>query len=146
MDDYQRRYPARGCALTMGLIIVGVFALAMILTLVVEQGCENVGESWLPTYPNAEVVSERYTFLQIYGIGTTQRSLYSPDDHTDVRRWYNDQQNAASREGVGRGSAQFVARINEAEDGGTTIDIYFECAPELDLSPFGIGRGGGTSS
>lgn len=142
IPEHTRAYTLKGCALTFVLIMAGITALTILATLGFDKACSDAGKTWLPTYPGAELVEESYSFLRMFGIGTSRRVLFSSDDYLDVRRWYQDSDIENSRNNASRGGATFNVLAQEANGGGTDIIITFECAKELDLSPFGIGRGG----
>lgn len=144
IPEHTQAYSLKGCLTIFALIMLGIVVLVVGATLGFDQACVSAGETWLPGYPGAELVEERYSFLRMFGAGTSRRVLYTPDDELTVRRWYQESDNANSANNASRGGASFRVQLQEAAGGGTNIIMHFECAKELDLSPFGIGRGGGS--
>lgn len=132
----------RGCLLTLGLIMVGIFALIVLTNAAFDHQCRTGAENWLPAYPGSEVISEDYTFLQMWGIGTSQQVLFSEDDVDTVDDWYRAWNRQQAAEGASRGGARMVWDVDEADNGGTTIVLFSQCAESLDLSPLGIGNAG----
>jgi len=140
-EGAQVRSP-RGCLVTLALIMVGIFVLIVLVNVAVDNACARGAQNWLPAYPGSEVVSEDYTFLRLWGIGTSQQVLYSEDDVETVDDWYRAWNRQKGAEFASRGGAQMVWDVEEADNGGTTITLFSTCAEELDLSPLGIGNAG----
>lgn len=129
----------RSYLLALMFISLGICGLTLATTYFYDSACRAGANNWLPVYPNAQMVEESYSFLTMHGIGITQREFYTEDYYLDVRRWYQDQNTIAGREHKTRGGSSMRYRATEIESGGTRIQLFSECAKELDLSEFGIG-------
>lgn len=132
----------KGCLVSISLILVGIVALVLLVNALVDNACARGARNWLPYYPGAEVISEDYTFVRMWGIGTSQQVLYSTDDLDTVEDWYQDWNRQQGLAFADRGGAQMAWNVDEADSGGTTITLRSQCARSLDLSPIGIGNAG----
>lgn len=144
IPEHTQQYTWRNCLMVFVGIGVGIFVLAALLTLLIDNTCATAGRNWLPEYPGAQFQQENYSFLRVYGVGTTSRVFITDDDRLDVRRWYLDQDNSNALNGKGKGGATMRWQVAENDNRTSTITLTSECARELDLSPFGIGNGGTT--
>lgn len=142
IPEHTTPYSWRGCLFTMVAIVVGIFACSLTVNVVVDGACVDGATTWLPDYPEAALIEESYTFIRMWGIGTSRRVLFTEDDVLDVRSWYRQSDTENSRANARRGGANVNWRADEAEGGGTVITLVSQCARELDLSVFGLGGGG----
>jgi hypothetical protein len=124
--DEFRRTP-RTFFLTIVIIIVGSLICTGVFTMTIDTVCQRNAAEWIPLYPNAEVVAENKTFLNAFGVGVTQTTLYSPDNVNEVREWYMDtrRSNEANPTNL---LATMRYSVSEVEEGGSTIFLYSECA------------------
>ncbi|GAB4511999.1 MAG: hypothetical protein OHK0046_10880 [Anaerolineae bacterium] len=131
----------RGWLASLVLIGLGIFILSVLWTLFIDSRCVAGANTWLPDYPDAAEVSSEYTFLRMYGIGSSTRVLVTQDDPDTVEDWYraSDRQNGFNS--ASRGGAFTRWRVAETPGGGTEITLASQCASNLDLSPLGLGRG-----
>ncbi len=120
-------YSLRSCMLSILLIFVGIFLCVSVVFVVADTSCRNNTAMWIPMYPDAEVVEERKTFLNTFGMGVTQVTLSTPDDPNTVRKWYLDTraQNEANPTNL---LATMRYLVREGENGGSTIILSSECA------------------
>jgi hypothetical protein len=145
MDAGERyQYSYRGCFVSMLLIIVAVFVIMTLIMLRTDYVCTRQAGLWTHVYPGATVVEESYSYLQMWGIGDSVRVLTSDEAATRVRMWYVDQDTEVSK-ATGKSRigtlGTFATRISDNPDGSLIVQS-FECVPEFDFSPYGIGGGG----
>lgn len=112
------------------VIIVGTFVCLGVLSFYVDSTCVSEAETWIPLYPNAEVVSERYTGMRPFGMGSTNLQLLTPDDILEVRRFYQESRAGLDPAKANSGLASVLFNLREAEGGGTLITLTSECASE----------------
>jgi hypothetical protein len=124
--DQYRRSP-RGCLMTMVIIVLGTFVCLGIIVFTTNTVCQQNAQLWIPPYPNSQVVAENKTFLTAFGVGITQVTLSSPDEPDVVREWYlqTRRSNDANPTNL---LATMNYRINDGENGGSSISLYSECA------------------
>ena len=121
------------------IFMIGVFfaitACGLFVYIGYDVSCHNDANTWLPDYPDAEFVSEEYTFFRAWGIGETNRTLYSPDPVVTVRQWYiNNNIRLADETGQRSDNSLALLRyfVRESEDReGSTIVLYSECASDI---------------
>lgn len=144
IPEHTSGYSLKKLVVSLVLIAIGVFVMAVLITLGADALCVRDSTRWLPPYPGSEIVEERFTFLRMWGVGQTTQVLYTADNINTVRQWYFEQDTENSRGGNARGGLATVNwQLSEPEDReGTVITLQSSCAHELDLSPFGISRAG----
>jgi hypothetical protein len=104
-------------SICLGSIIVGADMI-----------CKSNVETWLPYYPNAEVVSIEHDFIRARAMGETWVVLSSPDDPETVRQFYRDNTLALMRAETLRGWAITDWRVEADPDGeGSIIRLYSLC-------------------
>lgn len=113
--------------LSILLIFVGIFVCISIIFVIADTSCRSQTAAWMPMYPDAEVVEERKTFLNTFGIGVTQVTLSTPDDPNTVRKWYLDTR-ARNEANPTNLLATMRYLVREGENGGSTIILSSECA------------------
>ncbi|MFP4322930.1 MAG: hypothetical protein ACLFTK_10800 [Anaerolineales bacterium] len=98
-------------------------------TVFIDQTCISQTRTYMPLYPNAEVVSEEYTYFRPFGIGETRVIMRTADAEGAVRRWYREIRREAYREtGEGMpGLAQIRMGVIEADESGTTLSLNSFC-------------------
>jgi hypothetical protein len=123
----------RGCLISSVVILLGITLLIVGIYVAVDASCVASAENWLPDYPGSTFVEQDYSWLRAFGIGETQRILYSTDEVEQVRLWYYRRDIAKGEAGESRAGG--VAALNWAmtahPDGGTTIILSSVCAREL---------------
>ncbi len=111
------------------LIIAGVFVCVSVTTFYIDAKCASDISRWLPTYPNAEVVSVEHDFFRPLAMGETTMILWSSDDATTIRSWHTDTLLSVENENPNRGMVSVNWRVvPDQENGGSTIRMYSECA------------------
>lgn len=138
MNPAERELGSRGCAISLVIIPVMLFACGFSIFAMVTLHCVDESGRWIIDYPDSEVVSQEHDWLVEWGIGTTSRVLYTPDPPGVVRAWYSGaivekiEQTGDTR---GSGVAQIpFPFITEADDGeGTMIFLTCRCAPTLKM-------------
>lgn len=124
-DRFQ--YTPRIVILTLFLFCGGTLLCTGIFYLGLDFVCVNDAQTWIPPYPDAEVVSEDYNFLRPFGVGITQIQLYTTDARQDIVSWYGQ-----ARSGLGINATSLATMnytISEADDGeGHIISLSSECA------------------
>lgn len=118
----------RGTVIGAGLILVGIAVLLTIVIGLIDQRCAADTDRWMPLYPGAEIVSQRYTFLRARGMGETQMTLRTPDDQQTVSNWYMQHTQSEANIDPDRGLATTSVRVVEHPDGGAQISLFSECA------------------
>ncbi|TVR24389.1 MAG: hypothetical protein EA396_01480 [Anaerolineaceae bacterium] len=76
--------PLVGCFIIFLVMICSVSSFV----LVGDQMCRNELNSYLPPYPDAELIYTDYNFIRPFGIGQTVKQYYSEDDPITIRAWY----------------------------------------------------------
>lgn len=117
--------------LTLTLITVGIILCIVAVLGIVDQGCVDAANDWIPYYPNATIIKEEYTYLRPFGIGNTSVELRSPDSRSTVFRWYIDHISEVSKE---QSRSQLIAeldwQVTENADGTSTIMLSSFCFSE----------------
>ncbi|MEQ8672229.1 MAG: hypothetical protein RLP44_01265 [Aggregatilineales bacterium] len=129
-EGAQSGYSLRGCFTMVVVFLVGItFCMGSVL-IAADVSCVSNASTWLPEYPDAELVSQDYTMVRAFGIGETTRILYTEEDLGVVRRWYQDTITDLAVEGKSRvGVARSNWRVTEPEDGnGSLIILAQDCA------------------
>ncbi|HRF95312.1 MAG TPA: hypothetical protein PLZ51_08955 [Aggregatilineales bacterium] len=133
---HESTYTTRGCLIVLVMIFIGIFACGGIFYVAVDTSCIGDADLWLIDYPNSRLEQETYSFLRAFGIGRTQRVLYSPDPINAVRGWYMARDKRLIEEGnvKNRGYARVTYLLDVAPDNkGTTIALVSTCANELSI-------------
>jgi len=133
---HESRYTTRGCFLGMLMIILGIIGCGSIFFVAVDSSCVSDADLWLVDYPNSRLEYETYTFLRPFGIGRTQRVLFSPDPINAVRAWYMDRDRRLIEANniKNRNYARLAYLLDTAPDGeGTIIALVSTCANELSI-------------
>lgn len=120
----------RGCIRTflpIFMIIGGIIACSIGMTVLADVVCYSNASTWIPYYPNAEVVSESYTLFRPFGMGRTRVVLRSDDSSTVVGKWYYDY-----RREQGLMPSNMLASVNyhvqPQPEGGVRISLSSSCA------------------
>lgn len=132
---HNRERPLQSTLLSILLIFVGIIACCLSLFVGVDWACHRDINTWMPIYPNSELVAQEYNFVRPRAMGITS-ATYTTSDATDVvRRWYTTYRReltsglAASGETVARGLAATRYQVVENLEGdGTLVIQYSECA------------------
>lgn len=126
----------RGC---LGFLMASIIGISLCTVTVyggVEYSCNRDAKEWLVDYPDADLVSEEYSWLRAFGIGRTVRTLYTPDSKNDVIRWYAQHSRELTDQGKtqGDGFARIGWQYITGPDGeGTTIQLSSDCASDMEL-------------
>lgn len=123
-------YSVRGCLSMFLVFAVGSLLCMGSVMVAADIGCVNNANTWLPDYPDAELVRQDYTMLRAFGLGETTRILYSTEELGVVRRWYQDTTTQLAVDGKTRvGVARANWRVTEPDDGnGALIILSQDCA------------------
>jgi hypothetical protein len=116
--------------LVMLVIVIGTFACLGALVLFVDTTCANEAATWIPLYPDAEIVRVNHTGMRPFGMGSTVMQLYTPDDIMAVRTFYREQRAGLDPAKANSGLASMLFNLQEADGGGTQIVLTSECASE----------------
>ena len=107
---------AMGCV-CLGTMVLGADAI-----------CKSHVETWLPYYPNAEVMSIEHDFIRARAMGETWVVLSSPDEAETVRQFYRDNIITLMQAETPRGWAITDWRVEDDTDGeGSIIRLYSLC-------------------
>lgn len=126
----------RGCLLFLVISLIGVFLCVIVVYAGAEYACERDAKRWLVDYPGSQLVEEEYSWLRPFGIGRTVRTLYTTDARVDVSRWYTEHSIELDQEGKSLEDSYPTMRwrlTNVPDDGGTSIQLFSECALDLVL-------------
>ena len=111
------------------LITLGIFVCISVTVFGLDVACYRDTTTWLPVYPNAEVVSSSYNMFRPWAMGRTEMVLHSKDDFVTVNGWYVDQMRAINDVNADRGIATTDYSIRrDSEGSGTTIYLSSTCA------------------
>ncbi|MDX1992326.1 MAG: hypothetical protein SF029_08055 [bacterium] len=122
----------QGCLISSVVILLGIVVLIVGIYIAIDASCVASAEDWLPDYPGSTFVEQDYSWLRAFGIGETQRILYSSDEVEQVRRWYFERDLAKGNAGASRGGVAALGWAMTAHpDDGTTIILSSVCAREL---------------
>jgi hypothetical protein len=128
--ERETNYGIKGCLLVVGMMIVSVFMCIFLIYVSVDISCVNNAGKWMIDYPGAELIEETYSGIRPFGIGFTQRTIYTTDDLNDVRSWYlaNDRQLNDGGEAITGGMGRMGRSYRAAPGGGTNIELSQECS------------------
>jgi hypothetical protein len=131
--EIETSYGGKGCFLAVIMIIVGVFACSFSIYAAVDISCVNDAGQWMVDYPGAELIEEAYTGIRPFGIGYTERNLYTTDTLNDVRSWYVEKYRQLDLDGkvMNGGIGRMGFHYSAAADGGTNIRLSQECTSEM---------------
>lgn len=128
----------RRLMLSLMLIVVGIAVLAVLLLAAIDYQCGSEIDRWLPIYPGAVLLEETHDYFRPRAMGRTNAEYYTPDDRDAVLRWYSEyrrnltsgQYNEANPNArlESRSVATVRYTVRAADDGGTIIITYSECA------------------
>lgn len=135
---HRKQGGCRRLLMSTSAIILCIIACSVVTFLGIDARCNYDIETWLPVYPDAEVVSVDYDFLRARGMGETTLVLYTPDDSNTVRTWYTNYRRELTRGEQGAnpnramgGIAETRRSITDAPDApGTLITLFSKCADE----------------
>ncbi|MEQ8674545.1 MAG: hypothetical protein RLP44_11330 [Aggregatilineales bacterium] len=130
---YKRVYTWRMWVAFM-VIIFAIFCICGATVYVgLDVSCYNDAQKWLPDYPDAELLSEDYTFIRAFGVGETTRILFTTDDEDTVEDWYFNRDQTTNATGARRDDGIGFMRwtVREAGWGGTQIVLYSECSSDI---------------
>src|SRR5687768_8558084 len=102
MSHEGRHYSLGSCLTTVIIILVIIFACSTSLIVVVDTNCASKAQTWIPPYPNGQIVRENHNFLRLFGMGVSERIMTSPDDPQTIQTWYNEDRRGVSAAGFGR--------------------------------------------
>lgn len=130
MAELEER-PQVGCSGTIRvviIIIIGIFLCSGGMFFAVDSRCVSLASTWIPVYPNSELVFETHEYLRPFGAGQTRAQYSSPDDITTVRQWYIDHRSELGLFNDGQ-IANFRYSVSEATDKtGSMITLISRCA------------------
>ncbi len=120
------RKPPSFIPLFLILVFVSVTCIGGILAAAGFQ-CSSDIETWVPYYPNSELVSHQYDLIpRVLGTGVT--TLASPDDVETVKQFYRDHMIETLQSGRNRGLASTDWQVRENPDGdGAQIILFSSC-------------------
>jgi hypothetical protein len=127
VDHETFRYTPRIVLMTMLFMCVGSLLCTGTAVLVMDSVCQRNADDWLPIYPQSTVVVESHTFLRRFGVGVTTLRLQTHDSPVQVRRWYNDERRK-NDPNPSNLLATMRYNVSPAENGGSIISLYSECA------------------
>jgi hypothetical protein len=130
----QRRTRRAGRLTTGCLVVVLAATLCIGVTgFTFDRLCSSNLSQLIPFYPGSQMISERHSFLTMYGIGETVVILHSDDDPNVVNSWYGRTMGGFRRRSIQETiiGAQLV-RGNFSVTGdvggqGTQIILYGNC-------------------
>ncbi|MEL7433915.1 MAG: hypothetical protein AAFN11_08200 [Chloroflexota bacterium] len=125
--------------LSMIAIMFSVIVCSVVTFGAVDVACNNDINTWAPLYPDSELVDETAGgFVRARASGLTDQVYYSPDDASDVRKWFRDYRNELTEgryntanpdAALGPQIATIRRYVVEADDGNGALIIYdLECA------------------
>lgn len=127
--QYREQVGCRRQIIVLVSIMFGIFACVSVTVVGLDMACYRDVATWLPVYPNAEVVSSNYTMFRPWAMGRTQMILHSEDDFVTVNGWYIDQMRAITDRNTDRGIATTNYRVQRDPDSdGTLISLSSSCA------------------
>ncbi|PJF29706.1 MAG: hypothetical protein CUN52_07030 [Phototrophicales bacterium] len=133
---HDTRYSTRGCFIVIIMIFISIFACGTIFYVAVDTSCVNEADLWLVDYPNSRLIQETYSFMRPFGIGKTNRILYSEDPINAVRSWYmaRDKRLIEAGNVKNRGYGRNTYLLDTAPDKkGTMIMLISNCAQGLSV-------------
>jgi hypothetical protein len=110
------------------LLLLLVFGCPGSFALVVDFACNRSIETWLPIYPNAELVSAEHNFIRVRGLGTSFMVYHTPDAPDVVEAFYRQNIDTLVSQNTPRGMGGTDFFIEDNPDGeGSLIVLYSRC-------------------
>ncbi|MBZ0304177.1 MAG: hypothetical protein K8J31_30860 [Anaerolineae bacterium] len=110
------------------LFLLLVFGCPGSMAVVGDIACNISINTWLPVYPDAQVISVEHNFIRPRGLGATLMVLRTPDDPETVNTFYRQNIQDLVDRGAprGMGSTDWSAREDPDEE-GTLLALYSRC-------------------
>jgi hypothetical protein len=128
--DRETNYGIKSFLLFLGMITASMLMCMFSIYASVDISCKNDAGKWMPDYPGSEFIEQTYDGIRPFGIGYTQRILYTTDEYSDVRNWYlaNDRQLVRDGEVMTGRMGRITRNYRTAPDGGVYIEFSQECS------------------
>jgi hypothetical protein len=110
------------------LFLLLVFGCPGSFAIGVDFACHASITTWLPVYPDAEVISVDYNFIRPFGLGSTLMVLRSSDDPETITAFYRQNIEDLINKGTprGMGTTDFFAQPHPEHE-GSLITLFSRC-------------------
>lgn len=113
--------------MTLILVLASVACIGSIV-FVGDVQCSNDIETWIPLYPNGDVISVDYDFIRMRAWGNSRTIQASPDEVETTKQFYRDHVLQLFDQETSRGLASTSWTVEpNPETGGSLIILASSC-------------------
>jgi hypothetical protein len=110
------------------LSLLLVFGCPGSIAIVADVACNASIETWLPIYPNSDLVSVQHNFVRPRGLGSTFMILRTLDTVEQVESYYHQNVAMLVNQGAPRGMGSTDFQVQEdPENVGSIIVLFSQC-------------------